>query len=723
MAQPVWTLSVDLQTKTATFTSGLNDAAKGARGSFNEIKEGAREMGSATSYSMMEARHGVMLLGEEFGIHIPRALTAFITSLGPVGAAMQVAFPFLAIIVGATLLLEHLSKLKEKGDKLTESQLVFGTTVTNVLNGLDQKLLEAGIKSDELNQNHLAALNKQLELIDRQSMNDLVQAFGVVAKAADATFTQLKTSWYQLGAGSAGAKNALDEFKNKYDSLLAQGKDKEANDLLSGTRKSAEHVLELQKQIKENQTTTGTHGTHTGDYNKFEQASNELKKLGIGYTDKEVESQQMLVDAYRAQATVQEKVNALKASQSSNAVQSTDNKLGGEADKVARERAASQRKEMEEAQKLWEENYREAVSALQETERQKIEDTDSGSRERLASIDAAIKEENAKGLQQTGFYKSLLRSRIQTAKEMDAEENKLQAEAGKESAGHDLKMGELRIAAEREHSQLRSVLALSTGRERLQTALQLANEEFQQQQEANQKQIAALNQHDKEFENKKKALENKEEELERAHQNRLQQITDQASQQQYSKLTATQQKIAGEWARGFSQVLMGHMSFAKMSAQIGDQVLSSMMQNALMSIITLDMTKEREAAAAARKGFLWGWEHGGPAAPILAPSLGAMAFAAEMAFQDGGIVPGVGRGDTVPALLEPGEGVLNRKQMDRLNYNAKFGNGSGGGDTHVHHHHSYQINAIDGASVKGMLDKHSDTFERHFHSTLRKMNK
>src|SRR5258708_1556271 len=130
MAVPVWTLSVDLQTRTATFQTGMADAAKSARTSFTEIKEGAREMGSATSYSMMEARHGVMLLGEEFGIHIPRALTAFITSLGPVGAAMQAAFPFLAIIVGATLLLEHLSKLKEKGDKLTESQLVFGTTVT-----------------------------------------------------------------------------------------------------------------------------------------------------------------------------------------------------------------------------------------------------------------------------------------------------------------------------------------------------------------------------------------------------------------------------------------------------------------------------------------------------------------------------------------------------------------------------------------------------------------
>src|ERR1700722_17613320 len=145
MAQPVWVLSVDLQAKTATFQSGMADAAKAARGSFNDIKQGADEMGRATGTSMTEARHGVMLLGEEFGVHLPRALSSFIASLGPVGAAMERAFPFLAFVVGAALLLEHLAKLKQEGQALTESQLAFGTTVANVLNAWDEKLLEAGI--------------------------------------------------------------------------------------------------------------------------------------------------------------------------------------------------------------------------------------------------------------------------------------------------------------------------------------------------------------------------------------------------------------------------------------------------------------------------------------------------------------------------------------------------------------------------------------------------
>src|SRR5205085_1292791 len=138
-----------------------------------------------------------------------------------------------------------------------------------VLNGLNEKLLQAGIRADELNGNHLAALNKELELIDHQSMSELVRAFDTVAKAADLTFTQLKTSWYQWGVGSAGAKASLEQFKTQYDALIAQGKDKDATALLDAKVEREEHILALQKQQKDNQVVTGTQGTH-GDYAKSE---------------------------------------------------------------------------------------------------------------------------------------------------------------------------------------------------------------------------------------------------------------------------------------------------------------------------------------------------------------------------------------------------------------------------------------------------------------------
>lgn len=721
MAQPVWVLSVDLQTKTATFQSGMSDAAKAARSSFTEIKSGAEEMGRETSGSMMEARHGVMLLGEEFGVHLPRALTTFIASIGPIGAAMEAAFPFLAIIVGATLLLEHLAKLRAEGNKLTESQLNFGTAVINVLNALDQKLLEAGIRTDELNHNHLGALHKQLELIDRQSMNELVQSFGVVAKAADVTFAQLKTSWYQLGAGSSGAKNALDEFKDHYASLLAQGKDKEASDLLAGTRQSAEHILDLQKQIRDNQTKTGTGGTQHGDYAKFEQASIELKKQGIGYTEKEVQAQQILVDALRAQVKVQADINELAAKDKGNARQTTDDKIGKDNDKAAREQAQMQRQAMEEAQKLWEENYRQAVARLQENEREKIDATKQGSTARLAAINAAIKEEESKGLQETGFYRSLLTSRVEITRQMAEEQAKLTAEAGKQEAEHIEKMGALQVAAEKDAAALRMSAKHVSDQERIASETQLANEEYAIQMTGLSKQIAALDTGGKEYENKLKALQDKQLEMTREHENQLTAIKDKAEEDRNRRVLAADAHFNDAMARGATQMLMHQKSAAGVLRGIGAQIAEGLMQNALKAILADDMTKPHDAAAAARKAYLAGMQFPFPTNLVMGPTLGALAFASVMAYETGGIVPGVTRGDTVPAMLTPGEAVLPKRLTERLTHASD--SGSSGPDIHIHHHATYHVQALDSDGVDRVLQQHGDKFAEHASNHIRRMNK
>src|ERR1700723_3414873 len=118
----VGTLTVDLVANTATFTADLGKAGNSVEG----FGKQAEEAGGKVDYSMMEARHGVMMLGEEFGIHLPRGLTTFIASLGPVGAAMEAAFPFLAIILGATLLIEHITKIGEAAEKAAEASQTLG---------------------------------------------------------------------------------------------------------------------------------------------------------------------------------------------------------------------------------------------------------------------------------------------------------------------------------------------------------------------------------------------------------------------------------------------------------------------------------------------------------------------------------------------------------------------------------------------------------------------
>src|SRR5208282_1199405 len=220
MANPVWNLSVNLETKTAVFQTGLADAARAARSSFGEIKDSANDMStgvaeasSRTEYSMTEARHGVVMLGEEFGVRLPRGLTTFIASLGPVGAAMEAAFPFLAIILGATLLIEHLDKLKGKSEELTAAQSKFADDAAEMYDKLGNRLLQVGIRADRLAGNNLAALQKQLMLIDRQTMSDIIGELDKLGKDADDAFSKLESGWFmQLMMGRADVSPAKAEL-------------------------------------------------------------------------------------------------------------------------------------------------------------------------------------------------------------------------------------------------------------------------------------------------------------------------------------------------------------------------------------------------------------------------------------------------------------------------------------------------------------------------------
>src|SRR5579872_1599393 len=319
MAQPVWVLSVDLQAKTAVFQSGMAEAAKSARNSFKDIQSSAGEMSGGATRGFGDIRHSLGLLDNS----IRRAHGAAMADAIRLTAQfvdVSAALPFAAMTGGFILLAggifeaaKKIQEFREQAEKLRNVQDELSTTTHNVFNTLDEKLLEAGIRADELNNNHLAALHKQLQLIDRQSLTELVHSFDEVTKAADKAFGEMKGEWYSMGIGSDGAKHALEQFKIKYDLLLAQGKDKEASDLLAGTRQTAQHVLDLMNQARAmGAAIEGSSGTKPDEALAFERARVELKKFGVSYTDKEVQSQQALLATLDAQLGVQERVSALK---------------------------------------------------------------------------------------------------------------------------------------------------------------------------------------------------------------------------------------------------------------------------------------------------------------------------------------------------------------------------------------------------------------------------
>lgn len=720
---PVWVLSVDLQTKTATFTSGMADAARAARGSFNDIKQGSGEMSQAVGGSMREAREGVMLLGEEFGVHLPRGLTSFIASLGPIGAALELAFPFLAIVVGATLLIQHLAKLREEGEKLTESQMNFGTVTANVLNGLNDKLLQAGIRADELSGNHLAELEKQLQLIDHQSLKELEQSFAELDKASDAVMANLKAHWYQFGSGSEGAKHALEEFKQKYDLLLAQGKDKEASDLLAGTLLSAKKIIELQQTAKQNwDAIGGSGGTKPEEQMAYEKAHLALKQAGTGFTEKEMAAQQVLVDALQAQVTAEQKIHDLKNLQQTNARTETHKAVGADEDKIARAQADNLRREQEEEDKLQDQRYREAVERIQQAEREKIAATEKGSKERLAAIDAAIKDENSKGLQETNFYRDLLTQRVNLATELTQQQKQMDAEAKNEEVQHTEKMGLLKVEADRQASALALATKKKGDAERVKADIQLADEEFQVKLKASQAEIQNLDKSGKDYENKLKQLQDRQIELIQAHENQVTAIRQKAEADRASRIESSEKRLNDAISHGLSDVLLRHQSLASVLTSLGNQIATGMIQNAEQMITADGRTKASDAAFAARQGFKAGTKFPFPLNLVMPEVLGAAFFAGVMGFAEGGIVPGVGIGDVQPAMLTPGEAVIPKKMTEQLQ-RASDSDSNQSSPVHVHFRPTYHVNTIDGDGISKVLSKHAGQFSKHVHSELRKMNR
>ena len=111
--------------------------------------------------------------------------------------------------------------------------------------------------------------------------------------------------------------------------------------------------------------------------------------------------------------------------------------------------------------------------------------------------------------------------------------------------------------------------------------------------------------------------------------------------------------------------------------------------------------------------------------PFLAPPAAAAAFAAVMAFEQGGVVPGIGHGDTVPAMFTPGEGIVPGSTMDKLNGLARAGglDAPGRATLQVHYRPTYHVNTIDASGVRGMLKKHGGEFSRHLNDEVRKLNR
>jgi hypothetical protein len=323
-------------------------------------------------------------------------------------------------------------------------------------------------------------------------------------------------------------------------------------------------------------------------------------------------------------------------------------------------------------------------------------------------------------LQDTSFYKGLLAERVKITRQMAEEQARVTEELGKEDAAHIKKMTDLETQEEMFESKEAVKLRKSRSQDVLDAQIAGENAAFAAQMQAGQKEISLLDKNGKDYEVHLKQLQDKEVELTKEHENKLTQIKLQAEEERNARVLAAENKFESSIASGMAKVLTGHEGAAKMLTSLGNQVAAGLMENAIKSVLANNFTKESDAAAAARKAYLEGQKIGGPAGTIVGAAMGAMAFASVMAFAEGGIVPGVEKGDVVPAMLTPGEGVIPKQAMENLNNAAR--QPSQATQVHLHYNPTNNLHAIDTDGVKDMLDKHADTFAEHVHKTLRAGN-
>jgi hypothetical protein len=753
----VGALIVKLQAETAQFREDMGKVKSDLDG----LKDKSGEAGQGISAGMGEARGGLMLVEESVGVKLPRHLNSLIAQIPGVGQAFAMMLPIAGVVVAIEIvgkLIEEHRKLEEETDKIAESQNALSGTIGSTMRGLQDKLLQAGIQADELSGNHLAAVKKQLELIDSQSLDELAQTFDKLAKAAEASFAQIKAHWYEFGSGSEGAKASLEKFQAQYEMLLNTGKKDDANKLLDDKIAREKQILELQKEA------ASTEGTGMEQMNRRANAIKQMVALTgdvVGYTDKEIESESDLVDILQAQ------VNARVTIAKTAGIQKGTVTQKGELATLAEEAAL---------QKVIASGVEQHSQALIKLARTQAETTMAGSKggeddsidNKLAKQKAAIEAERddeiaaakaglvakasaydadvkaaganvAKKKELAAQWANTVHAYADQVVQINADADKQIVAADREASNQKLANqraadqqgledarkqamndAQFRLKMETELAKNQEALHQKTAAQVLAIEQQASIAETNLEVKALNDQIKGLDKFSNDYLKKKKQLEDEITAVQRKGEQDRIQLAAAAAQKEATIIQQSEDKMKEAIASDVANSIVMNKSLAASFRQTGEQMAEQMIKNLIM----LELTGNKEKLIHAKNAYGKAFDamSGIPPAPMWGYAAGAAAFAAVMSFEEGGKIPGaqVGSGGAVPIIGHQGETVVTKALTDRVERAESYGNNASGNHTW---NFAPQIHAMDAEGVDRVLAKHSSVFQRHVASTMRRMNK
>ncbi|HXS76425.1 MAG TPA: hypothetical protein VN753_09625, partial [Terracidiphilus sp.] len=614
-------------------------------------------------------------------------------------------------------------KLHEQAEKVSTDHADLEHTAAHAYDTLIGKLRAAEEKSAELNGDYLTATKLKLQDIDASTLTNIESAFTELDTRVRKVLEDSKAAWYTMQFGADEAGKAWHEFQEKFQSA------RDTNDIQGMHKATDDFKKEVSDRIA---TLAGLHDAESkrsvfdalkeGGPDASVALTSVLTHLGVmrSTTGGIITQWQDLLHAVNEvnrDMAVAEKSGGVEKK---NTRQEEANKAADDAKKEAEALA----KGKQEIARSISEQYRQEVADTQAGEREVIEATRQGSQDRLNAIDAAIMEEKALGLEETNFYRGLWQERVKLVQQMSEEEARQRVQGAEIASQHSERMGMLGIAQDRTFFQLMREARHVNRDEQIQEGMELSNREYAIKMAALKRQEQALDANGKDYNNRLRQIQNQELELTQSHENQITLLKQKSLQDQSEHLKSGLDAEREMFAQGFTQVLMGHQTFAQMMGSIGDQITSKMLQQAIADAMAMDFHKEKEAGAAARKMFIAGTKFPFPANIVMAPVLGAAAFAAMMAFNTGtDMVPGDPRaGDVVNAKLTPGEGVVPGGVMDGLRQVARDGGFKSRPTTHVAMHVHMNASALDADGVDEVFTKHADKIQRHVEKTVRRMN-
>ena len=756
----VGALIVSLRAETAQFREDMGKV----KSDLDCIKGSSEGAGAGIESSMSKARGGLMLVEDAVGVRLPRHLNSLLAEMPLVASVFSVMLPIAGVAVAIKIIGELIEKHQAAAEAARQhafAEAESGIKGQQALNGLDDKLLEVGKRTDELTGNHLGALKNELELIDHQSMNELISSFEKFGGTAEKIVDDIQKSVGKMDiweSGVKGVKSAYQAFTLQYEGYLttatkANGNEEKAEVLRKNTLASAITVLNAQKEINK----------AVADGTIFNQHNNQLladqailQAVNLGNTEKDVAAQQAWVNVLELTGQAKEKIAAIAKGESNNASISTANTLYGEQAALQKMIAAGVEQHSQALIKLARTQSEATMAASKGGEDDNIDG-------KLAKQKAAIEAEKndsiaasqveltaklavyqadlaaagtnvAKKKELTAQWANEVHAYSDSVAQFNADADKKIIAADRDAANERLAISKsfhaaidsaaaqdailgAEIKRKADEQAAKNELALHHG-----TAAQVLAVEQASSKAQTQAEVSALNERlknldtfDKNYLKNFVELKHAITEAEAKGDAEVKALAVTAAQQQAMEIQAAENKMKEAIASDIANSIVMNKSLAASFRQTGEQMAEQMIKNLIMMELTGDKEQLLDAKKAYHKAFAANADI--PPAPMWGYAAGALAFAAVMSMETGGKIPGDG---AVPIVGHGGETVVTKALTDRVEAGERGGNNGASGQ----HNWNFSpvIHAMDAEGVDRVLQKHSSIFQRHVGATLRRMN-